>query len=302
MKNRNKILGLIFFAVAFALWGLFFTQFKSNSLELFPSRIFEIYTLTDHEAMGFSTSEVTVSDSLVDAVVNIRSGKAFPCAGFGFNLMSQDGRPAGYMDLSRFDSLEVEVSTVRMNTIGLRILTDDPQYSQKGLYMSYRPLETQAPADRSFGVAKVAIADFKTAEWWLAGMGLEKDDDLTYLYRAILLEVYNGRGTLRGIPDDIQVKSLRLWGENRDFKKGMFFGLGLLAILFVCFVYRVFRKPEDRIARKQQMEKVARLLKSTDKSLAEIALEVGEKKVSRLERNFRKVYRLLPLEYRRKND
>ena len=50
------------------------------------------------------------------------------------------------------------------------------------------------------------------------------------------------------------------------------------------------------------MEKVARLLKSTDKSLAEIALEVGEKKVSRLERNFRKVYRLSPLEYRRKND
>ena len=115
MKNRNKILGLIFFAVAFALWGLFFTQFKSNSLELFPSRTFEIYTLTDHEAMGFSTSEVAVSDSLVDAVVNIRSGKAFPFAGFGFNLMSQDGRPAGYMDLSRFDSLEVEVSTVRMN-------------------------------------------------------------------------------------------------------------------------------------------------------------------------------------------
>lgn len=302
MKNRNKILGLIFFAVAFALWGLFFTQFKNNSLELFPSRTFEIYTLTDHEAMGFSTSEVTVNDSLVDAVVNIRSGKAFPFAGFGFNLMSQNGRPSGYMDLSRFDSLEVEVSTVRMNTIGLRILTDDPQYSQKGLYMSYRPLETQAPADRSFGAAKVAIADFKTAEWWLAGMGLEKDDGLTYLYRAMLLEVYNGRGTLRGIPDAIQVKSLRLWGENRDFKKGMFFGLGLLAILFVCFIYRVFRKPEDRAAQKQQMEKAAHLLKTTDKSLAEIALEVGEKKVSRLERNFCKAYGLKPLEYRRKND
>jgi hypothetical protein len=206
------------------------------------------------------------------------------------------------MDLSRFDSLEVEVSTVRMNSIGLRILTDDPQYSQKGLYMSYRPLETQAPVGRSFGSAKVAIADFKTAEWWLAGMGLEKDDGLTYLYRAIFLEVYNGRGTLRGIPDDIQVKSLRLWGENRDFKKGMFFGLGLLAILFVCFVYRAFRKPEDRAARKQQMEKAAHLLKTTDKSLAEIALEVGEKKVSRLERNFCKAYGLKPLEYRRKND
>jgi transcriptional regulator GlxA family with amidase domain len=50
------------------------------------------------------------------------------------------------------------------------------------------------------------------------------------------------------------------------------------------------------------MEKAAHLLKTTDKSLAEIALEVGEKKVSRLERNFCKAYGLKPLEYRRKND
>ena len=132
MQSRSKFAGLLFFGVAFALWGLFFTLFKGHSLELFPAKSFELYTLTDHEALGFSTSEVTVTDSLVDAVVNIRSGKAFPFAGFGFNLMSQNGRPTGYMDLSRFDSLELEVSTVRMNSIGLRILTDDPQYSRKG--------------------------------------------------------------------------------------------------------------------------------------------------------------------------
>ena len=56
----------------------------------------------------------------------------------------------------------------------------------------------------------------------------------------------------------------------------------------------------DHGALKLQMEKVARLLKTTDKSLAEIAIDVGEKKVSCLERNFRKVYKLTPLEYRRK--
>ena len=302
MGNKNKAIVFSFFVIAFALWGLFFTLFKANSLELFPAKTFEVYTLTDHEAQGFSTSEVTVTDSLIDAEVNIRSGKAFPFAGFGFNLMSQKGRPTGHMDLSRFDSLEVNVSTSRMNAVGLRILTEDPQYSQKGLYMSYRPLETQVSAGRTFGSAKAAISDFKTAEWWLAGVGLEKDDGLTYLYRAMLLEVFNGRGTLRGIPDGIQVRSVRLWGENHDFKKGMYFGLGFLVLLFVCFVYRVFRKPEDRDALDRQMGKVARLLKTTDKSLAEIAIEVGEKKVSCLERKFRKVYKVAPLEYRRKND
>lgn len=301
MGNRNRAIGFLFFVVAFTLWGLFFSMFKGNSLELFPAKSFEIYTLTDHEALGFSTSEVTVTDSLVDAVVNVRSGKAFPFAGFGFNLMSQNGRPSGYMDLSNFDSLEIEVSTVRMNSIGLRILTDDPKYSQKGLYMSYRPLETQVSAGRNFGLAKTAISDFKTTEWWLAGQGLEKDDGLTYLYRAMLLEVFNGQGTLRGIPDAIQVRSVRLWGENRDFKKGMFFGFGFLMFFFVCFAYRAFRKPEDKEKLARQMQKVAQLLKTTDKSLAEIAVDVGEKKVSRLERNFRRAYKLAPLEYRRKN-
>lgn len=302
MRNRNRAICFSFFVVAFALWGLFFTLFKGSSLELFPAKTFEVYTLTDHEALGFSTSEVSVVDSLITAEVNIRSGKAFPFAGFGFNLMSQNGRPTGHMDLSKFDSLELNVSTSRMNAVGLRILTEDPQYSQKGLYMSYRPLETQVSAGRSFGSAKAAISDFKTAEWWLAGMGLEKDDGLTYLYRAMMLEVFNGQGTLRGIPDEIQVKSVRLWGENHDFKKGMFFGLGFLLLLFVCFVYKTFHKPKDRDALNLQMKKVARLLKETDKSLAEIALEVGEKKVSCLERNFRKVYKIAPLEYRRKND
>ena len=91
--------------------------------------------------------------------------------------------------------------------------------------------------------------------------------------------------------------------ENlKYFKKGMFFGLGFLVLLFVCFVYRAFRKPVDRDAQERQMKKVATLLKTTDKSLAEIAIEVGEKKVSCLERKFRKAYKVAPLEYRRKND
>ena len=298
---KNKIAGALFLLVTLSLWVYFFISFKDSFLELFPGKTFEIYTLTDHEALGFSTSEVTVSDTLVDAVVNVRSGKAFPFAGFGFNLMSKNGRPSGYLDLSKFDSLAVEVSTVRMNSIGIRILTDDPVYSKRGLYVSYRPLEFQLSAGRNFAESKAAISDFKTAEWWLAGQGLDKDDGLTYFYRSMLLEVFNGQGTLRGIPDAIQVKSVRLWGKNRDFCGGMYAGLGLWALFLVCFVYMAFRKkPSEGLS--VQMQEVARLLKTTDKSLAEIALEVGEKKVSRMERNFCRAYGLKPLEYRRKND
>ena len=300
---KSKVSGIIFLLLALFLWVYFYVSFKESFLELFPGNDFGIYTLTDREASGFSTSDVTVSDTMVDAVVNVRSGKAFPFAGFGFNLMSKNGRPSGYLDLSQFDSLSVEVATVRMNSIGIRILTDDPVYSRKGIYSSYRPLEHQIPAGRNFAVAKASISDFRTAEWWLSGQGLDEDDGFTYFYRSMLLEIFNGQGTLRGIPDVIQVKSICLWGKNRDFCTGMYAALGLWILLFAYLVYStVFRRKVDGADLRRQMDEVARLLKTTDKSLAEIALEVGEKNPSRLERLFCKTFGQKPLDYRREND
>ena len=143
MQKRNKILGFVLFAVAFATWGVLFSAFKGNSLTLFPNCGYEIYALTDEAAGGFSTSDFSIGDSAISAQINIRSGKAYPYAGIGFNLTSLNSRPAGPFDFSRFDTVAVTVSTGRMRSVTLRILTVDPVYSTPGKYLTYRPLEAE---------------------------------------------------------------------------------------------------------------------------------------------------------------
>lgn len=301
ITKTRRIVGLAVFVALFCLWGILFSVMRNNSLVVFPLPTFEIYTLTDNEAQGYSTSEVTVADSLVSAKVNVRSGKAYPYAGVGFNLMSVNSRPSGYFDFARYDSLSITVTAGRMRSVSLRILTDDPKYSRTGKYLSYRPLETSVPVSSSFSEIKKAIADFKTAEWWLAAQGLEKDDNFLYLSRTALFEVFNGDGALRGIPDDIEIKQIKIWGENRNFTKGMFFTLGVIAIAFVYFICVVLRKPKNADAMKKKMDRVAKLLKMTDKSIAEIAISVGEKNPAKLEREFFKIYGKKPLTYRKQN-
>jgi hypothetical protein len=76
-----------------------------------------------------------------------------------------------------------------------------------------------------------------------------------------MFEVFNGEGALRGIPDDIELKSIRLWGENRDFQKGMFFALAAMILLLGAFLYMAFRKPRDAAAFESQMKEAAQIIR-----------------------------------------
>ena len=120
-----------------------------------------------------------------------------------------------------------------MSSVSVRILTDDPAYTKKGVRESFRPVVYNVPASRSFESVKIPLTEFKTAMWWLAAMGLEEDDGLTHLHRSVALEIANGDGIMRGITDEISFKSLRAWGVNRDFENVMY---AILIVMVVTFV------------------------------------------------------------------
>lgn len=231
-------------AIFVMAWILVFDKFRENHQVLFPTGRYEVYALTDAVVGGFSTSELTQTDSMIRARVNIRSGMAYPYAGMGLNLLSVDHRPAvDFFDFSRFDSMAVLVETDRMTKVSVRFMNNDPVYSRQGSYASYRPLVTSIPVPAKVDQeARVALSSFRVPEWWLAGQGLEEDDGLRYMQRGVLFEIYNGEGTLRGIPDEISLRSIRLWGENRPFKNVMFLVLGLALAFYVVFGYLVIRK------------------------------------------------------------
>ena len=64
-------------------------------------------------------------------------------------------------------------------------------------------------------------------------MGMEEDDGLTHLHRSVALEIANGDGIMRGISDEISIKSMRAWGVNRDFENVMY---AILIVMVVTFV------------------------------------------------------------------
>lgn len=242
MKKRLVVFAS--FIIFVVLWTVIFSKFSSSEQILYPSASYEVYALTDANVGGFSTSELTKGDSFVSARVNIRSGTAYAYAGLGLNLLSINNRPAAdFFDFEKFDSMTVLVETERMRKVSLRILNDDPIYSKGGSYSSYRPLVAtiDVPA-KSGDSVRIAMSSFKVPEWWLAGQGLEKDDGLRYMQRGMLFEVYNGEGTLRGIPDEITLRSVLLWGENRTFKSLMYLALGLGILAFAAAVYLLGKK------------------------------------------------------------
>ena len=302
---KKIVLASVALVVLVAVWIALFVTFRSTEQVLFPGGSYQVYPVTDSTVGGFSTVELSQSDSVISARVNIRSGMAYPYAGMGVNLLSVNNRPAlGFFDFSDYDSLVIDAETNRMRKIGVKILNDDPVYSQKNDYRSYRPMVSQAQV-RKNGVA-VSMLDFKVPEWWLAMQGLEKDDGLRYMNRGMLFEITNGEGTMLGIPDEITVRSIKLWGENRTFKALMYVALVLIFAVYggaialavrgsERFVKSRKKKQEDLKAR---MATAAKLLKESDRSVAEIAIAVGAGSPSSFENDFVRIYGVKPLDYR----
>ena len=303
---KKILVASVILAVLLVVWCLLFARFKATEQVLFPGGTYQVYAVSDTTVGGFSNVELSQTDSVITARVNIRSGKAYPYAGMGINLLSVNNRPAsGFFDFSDFDSLVIDVETDRMQRIGVKILNDDPIYSQKDVYQTYRPMVAQAPV-RKNGAA-VSMLDFKVPEWWLAMQGLEEDDGLRYMNRGMYFEICNGEGTMLGIPDEIIVRSIKLWGENRSFKALMYVALVVFILMYAGVVSLSVRNSKGLVTKrekakddlKSRMEKAAKLLKESDRSIAEVALAVGEKNANVFEKNFVKVYGVKPLEYRK---
>lgn len=246
-KSPRLLVAAIFFALGLVWMGCF-VQFRATAFEFFPNSAFEVYELTDAIQGGTSTAVMDVSDSLLGVEINVRSGVAYPAIGVGFNLRSVDNRPVDFFDFSKYDSLEVVIATRRMSSVSVRILTDDPVYSKEGLRETLRPVVYNVSAARSFESVKIPVNGFRTAVWWIAAMGMDEDDGLTHLHRSVALQVTNGDGVMRGIPDEISVKKIRAWGVDRDFESVMYAILLLMVVTFVLLETVVHKRHADKRA------------------------------------------------------
>lgn len=223
--------------------GCYLLQSSYGSLEqnIIPTDTYQVFAYTDSSAGGYSTCNLRHGDDgSYAADVNIRSGKAYPYAGIGINLLSVNHRPAAdFFDFSKYDSISVDVGTFRVNKLELRILNNDPVYSVAGNLFSYRPKVVPIAAE---GVTKLGFLDFKTPEWWLAEQGLEHDDYMNHFDRGALVAVVNGENVLRGIPGEMQLKSIRLWGRDRFVLSCIYGGYVLFVVAWSGLLVLFYRR------------------------------------------------------------
>lgn len=253
-SNGPKLLFLVvLLGAAIAVFISLQQRFSYIEKNIVPTDTYEIFALTDSAAGGFSTCEMSQEKEAISLKINVRSGMAYSYAGLGVNLLSVHHKPAaGFFDFTAFDSISVDVSSGRLRKVEVRILNDDPVYSRSGYYLSYRPQVKSIPAN---GLSKFSLSEFRTPEWWLSAQGLEEDDMETYFNRGALLNIINGEGTLRGIPDEILVKSIKLWGKDRSSLKKLYGGtiaFGVVWIALLAFIiYRSRKKSEKEMSLKK---------------------------------------------------
>ena len=258
IERFGKWFGIFVLTAMLLAWWSEYSKCGDADVELFPKKTFEVFPLNDSAVGGFSTSEVQVTDTLLTSSVVIHSGKAFTYAGVGFKLKSLKKRLEP-LDLTTFDSMEVHVASKRMNSMKLRILTEDPVYTRKGDYATLRVLERDVPsapymlmggAKERFAVSKFSISEFRVPEWWLSQQGLEKDDGKTYLNSAKFLEIVSGSSTLRGIPDEMEIRYVRFWSDKTQQKKELYMYLIFILIGFVLFLIHVLKTSGRKDAEK----------------------------------------------------
>ena len=251
--SKNIKLSILYVLCIIALvtiWSLF----HSKQLEIFPSNSFPksvIYSYGDESDGGSSTASFTKNDSSLILSLLVRSGIAYPYAGMGIDLISDTQKLSGqFIDFSSFDSLSITLRTKYMKQVQVKLITHDPNLTRLEDPMSARYLLQVIPSDRSYQNIHVPISSFSIPEWWFERNGFKAPDQLKYLERGIKIDISSGSGTMLGIPDEIEIKKIQLFGENHFINKLVF----TLAIIFTVLFLGYFWIHRSRIMAEQSIE------------------------------------------------
>lgn len=250
---KRPVLRLTFFYVAcIALLVAICGAFYRKSLVLWPGDSVRPRIYTDAREGGFSTADFLDSDSAIAFSAVLNSGLYHPHAGIEFPLLlGMESLLLSGVDFSGLDSVAI---TFRASAdIALVLSTRDPAVSRPGDALSYRPLRMEIPATRFYSEKRLPLSLLKPSELWLDLRGIEQDGNL-YLDDVLLVSVETGRGSLLGLPTEIEIRKLEFFGTNRVLVRICLILLVLVTILYVRSVVKYGKK----IANPENVERSVR--------------------------------------------
>lgn len=228
MKRLFRLSTVLYAAVVAVLAAVCFL-FHTKTFSLWPGKLPRAYT--DAREGGFSTAKVSATDSAVSFEAVLHSGLYHPHAGVEFSLLdgfesfSEEG-----LDFSDMDSAVVEFRAT--SDVVLVFYTKDPLATRPGDVLSLRPLRLDIPATRSYSEHRVSLSGLRPSAIWFDIHGLEQDENL-FLGDVFRVAVETGRGTLLGLPTELDIRKLEIFGENRVLIRTCLFILILTTVLYL---------------------------------------------------------------------
>lgn len=231
MKNVPVKLCLLYIFSLSILAAVFFA-FYPKKISIWPPirGDFGPQLYSDAREGGFSQVEFLESDSAVAFRAVLNSGIYHPYAGIRFPLVSgREKLSLRGVDLSFADSVAI---TFRASSdVALVVLTADPNVSKLGDPLSLRPLRMDIPATRHYTEHRLPLSNVRTVPVWFDIQGVEPDSAY-YIDRAVAVAIESGKGTLLGLPTEVEILKWEFFGSNRIVKRACLFILILATGLF----------------------------------------------------------------------
>jgi AraC-like DNA-binding protein len=161
--------------------------YRNSETVLFPTeknfpieKCYEIKTYIDTvDSEGNSSCALTtVTDSLIIFDFNLHKNHGDPYAGFSINLIRTDPfyptygsfpvnpRPDGFIDISPYDSICVNIVTTHASFFEIQLKTDIPNITETDDFRTCHTTTCLVPIDIQSKRYSLPIEDFKLASWW----------------------------------------------------------------------------------------------------------------------------------------
>ncbi|MCK9181307.1 MAG: hypothetical protein M0P13_00300 [Fibrobacteraceae bacterium] len=238
MKKNIIRLALVYLISLIAV-GTFWFFFHRTELQIFPlEEKTQTSVYSDIKEGGSSTARILRQDSILNFEVELHSGTEHPFAGVLLPLSKQKETFTKAKNFSGFDSVAILFRSPTPK-ISLILFARDPKAAQIGDIFSLRPQTLSIEASPAYKETRIALSELETPLLWFDKHKIQEDRDL-YLDEISFIGIESAKGTLLGIPAEIEIKGIRFFGKNRAVDFGSLLALLIFTGAFVLGLRRFY--------------------------------------------------------------
>jgi len=191
-------------------------------------------TFSDSGVTGKSWVHLLHRDSPIDAMLYLDApAEKDSWAGFGWLLHESNW--------SFMDTLYVEARAEGFDEIQFKILTFDPDHTNRQDRSTYRQLSKEIPVTREWQTLQIPTNDFYIPDWWYKQQGVDPKLDSKHLEKVYRLDIQPSDQAPRFVPLHLEIRSVTVVGSSSRNTAI------LLGYLFILMLTTLGTNPHKRV-------------------------------------------------------